>query len=56
MQDVKLDPRTLLGFKIVATGESTATLRSPKIGGKGCTFVETAQAAIGAKIGGKLPG
>ncbi|HEY1384125.1 MAG TPA: hypothetical protein VGF43_10940 [Dongiaceae bacterium] len=44
MSGIKLDPTKLLGFKIIATGASTATLRSPKIGGKGCS-VETAQAA-----------
>jgi hypothetical protein len=59
MSGIKLDPRKLLGFKIVATGESTATLRSPKIGGKVCTVVDNAQSAtsvvLKAKIGGKLP-
>ncbi|HEY3146123.1 MAG TPA: hypothetical protein VGJ75_07220 [Dongiaceae bacterium] len=58
MNEIKLDPRKLLGFKIIATSESTATLRSPKIGGKGCTVIEAAQgaerAAIGAKIGSKV--
>ena len=48
MSEIKLDPRKLLGFKIVATGESAAALRSPKIGAKGCAMVET-----GSKIGTK---
>jgi hypothetical protein len=37
MSKIKLDPKRLLGFKIIATSGSAMTLRSPKIGGKGCT-------------------
>ena len=36
MPAINLDPKKLLGFKIIAKGESSGTLRSPKIGGKGC--------------------
>ena len=39
MPTINLDPRKLLGFKIVANGESSATLRSPKIGAKGCPVI-----------------
>jgi hypothetical protein len=57
MSEIKLDITRLLGFKIIATGESTATLRSPKIGGKGCTVVEvtasTTTAVLRAKVGTK---
>ena len=49
MSKIKLDLTRLLGFKIIATGESTATLRSPKIGGKGCTVIEAAGVGIGNK-------
>ena len=42
MNDVKLDPRKLLGFKIIATNETTMTLHSPKIGGKQCQVVDAA--------------
>ena len=59
MSEIELDPRKLLGFKIIATGEAQATLRSAKIGSKGCTFVAEASqggpgAAIAAKIGDRL--
>ncbi|HEY1384126.1 MAG TPA: hypothetical protein VGF43_10945 [Dongiaceae bacterium] len=57
MSKIKLDPAKLLGFKIVATGQSTVTLRSPKIGGKGCPGVDmaagTTAAALCAKVGTK---
>ena len=42
MKEIKLDPKKLLGFKIVADG-SMAKLGSPKIGGT----------ALQAKIGTK---
>lgn len=45
MNDVKLDPRKLLGFKIVASNDTTVTLHSPKIGGKQCAVVDTPVAA-----------
>jgi len=35
MNKISLDPSKLLGFKIIAHGESTARLTSPKIGDKG---------------------
>lgn len=41
MNDMELDPRKLLGFKIIASSETTATLHSPKIGGKQCAVVDT---------------
>ncbi|MGH6893147.1 MAG: hypothetical protein ACREEP_12890, partial [Dongiaceae bacterium] len=58
MHKVKLDPRKLLGFKIIAGDESPARLQSPKIGGKGCANFDTAaETMIGApmrpKIGSK---
>lgn len=53
MNKIKLDPKKLLGFKIVADG-SAAKLSSPKIGGKAdATYVTGA--ALQAKIGTKLP-
>lgn len=36
MDSIRLDPRKLLGFKIITDGESTVRLTSPKIGDKGC--------------------
>ena len=48
MNDVKLDPRKLLGFKIIASNETTVTLHSPKIGGKQCAVVGTAPVVAGA--------
>jgi len=57
MNKIKLDPTKLLGFKIIATGQSPATLRSPKIGGKNCPSVDmaasTSAAALRAKVGTK---
>lgn len=41
MKEIKLDPRKLLGFKIIADGNSVAKLHSPKIGAKGCTVTDT---------------
>ena len=40
MPTINLDPRKLLGFKVIANGESSGTLRSPKIGAKGCPVIE----------------
>lgn len=40
MNEIKLDPRKLLGFKIIASSETTVTLHSPKIGGKQCQVVD----------------
>ena len=45
MNDVKLDPRKLLGFKIIASNETTVTLHSPKIGAKQCQVVDAAPGA-----------
>lgn len=41
MADIKLDPRKLLGFKIIADSGSTVMLHSPKIGAKGCPIINT---------------
>jgi hypothetical protein len=59
MTDIKLDPRKLLGFKIIAAGDSTAKLYSPKIGAKGCPVISSDAwqgnntAVLRAKIGTK---
>jgi hypothetical protein len=60
MNEIKLDPKTLLGFKIITDG-SAAKLSSPKIGDKDCVVsADTASAAVvtrgslQAKIGSKL--
>jgi hypothetical protein len=50
MKEIKLDPKKLLGFKIIGDG-SVAKLSSPKIGDKSCTV--EADAALQAKIGSK---
>jgi len=50
MKEINLDPKKLLGFKIIASSESSMTLRSPKIGLKGC--VPTIEAADAAKVEG----
>ena len=39
MGAIKLDPSKLLGFKIIADGESTVRLTSPKIGDKGAPII-----------------
>ena len=39
MNTIKIDPRKLLGFKIIADGGSTVRLSSPKIGDKGCPSI-----------------
>lgn len=57
-RDIKLDPKNLLGFKIVAAG-GAQTLHSPKIGGKGCPSISADVSpsenagALRAKIGTK---
>ncbi len=48
MNEIKLDPRKLLGFKIIASDETTMTLHSPKIGDKQCQVVDAAPVAAGA--------
>jgi hypothetical protein len=59
MNEIKLDPKKLLGFKIIADG-SVAKLSSPKIGDKDCVVnADIASAAVvssgslRAKIGAK---
>lgn len=47
MKAINLDPRKLLGFRIIADG-SVAKLNSPKIGDKGCTVHADAPSAAGA--------
>ena len=42
MNEIKLDPRKLLGFKIIASNETTMTLHSPKFGDKQCQVVDAA--------------
>ena len=39
MNTIKVDPRKLLGFKIIADGGSTVRLTSPKIGDKGAPTI-----------------
>jgi len=51
MSGIKIDPRKLLGFKIIATDASTIKLSSPKIGDKGCPVVEAAPVAATASEG-----
>ena len=59
MDTVKLDLGKLLGFKIIANGESTMRLTSPKIGDKACAVVTedatytSVPAALMAKVGVK---
>lgn len=55
MNEIKLDPKTLLGFKIIAGG-SAAKLSSPKIGDKGCIIVHAdAVPPVGATSGALQP-
>lgn len=55
MNTIKIDPRKLLGFKIIADGESTIRLSSPKIGDKGAPAVAqiVGTGPLAAKIGTK---
>jgi len=55
MNTIKIDPRKLLGLKIIADGESTVRLTSPKIGDKGAPGItqDLAQ-AIHPSVGHKL--
>jgi hypothetical protein len=55
MNAIKLDPRKLLGFKIIADSESTVRLTSPKIGDKGAPVIAQAigTGPLTAKIGTK---
>jgi hypothetical protein len=48
MKEIKLDPKKLLGFKIVAEG-SAAKLSSAKIGAKGCVVTADAGTARAPK-------
>jgi hypothetical protein len=52
MNEIKLDPKKLLGFKIIGDG-SAAKLSSPKIGDKSCNVFADGASAIQAKIGTK---
>jgi hypothetical protein len=47
MNEIKLDPRKLLGFKIIASNATTMTLHSPKIGGKQCQSIDTSPVVAG---------
>jgi hypothetical protein len=53
MTEIKLDPRKLLGFKIIADG-STAKLSSPKIGDKTCPVVDADAASATVAATGPL--
>jgi len=55
MTKIELDPKNLLGFKIIATDGSTMKLSSPKIGDKGCTVVEVAHAGPASASGNEVP-
>lgn len=48
VKEIKLDPRRLLGFRIIADG-SAARLNSPKIGVKGCNTMGDANTARAPK-------
>lgn len=55
MNEIKLDPRNLLGFKIVADGESAVRLTSPKIGDKAViTINQDFAESVGRGIDRKL--
>ena len=47
MSEINLDPKKLLGFKIIADG-SAAKLSSPKIGDKTCNVLADAASAASA--------
>ena len=47
MKEINLDPKKLLGFKIIADG-SVSKLSSPKIGDKNCSVYADALSAAGA--------
>jgi hypothetical protein len=47
MKEINLDPKKLLGFKIIADGSATK-LSSPKIGGKDCVVSADAPTVAGA--------
>lgn len=53
MNTIKIDPRKLLGFKIIADGESTVRLTSPKIGAKGNINQVVGTGPLAAKVGVK---
>lgn len=50
MSAIKLDLRKLLGFKIIADGESVVKLHSPKIGAKGCTVTDSVTVTSGESL------
>ena len=47
MNEINLDTRKLLGFKIVASKDASIALLSPKIGGKVCIVGDLPLAAAG---------
>jgi hypothetical protein len=52
MSVIKLNPSKLLGFKIIADGESTMRLTSPKIGEKDQSISQAVETGpLSAKIG-----
>jgi hypothetical protein len=53
MKEINLDPKKLLGFKIIAEG-SAAKLSSPKIGGKGCVVSADATFVAGTPLQAKI--
>jgi len=55
MNTIKIDPRKLLGFKIIADDESTVRLTSPKIGDKGAPIIAQVDGTgpLAAKVGVK---
>ena len=55
MNEIKLDPKKLLGFKITGTGEITGAVQSPKIGAKtDAPELVAGNSALPAKAGSRL--
>jgi hypothetical protein len=52
MNKINLDPRKLLGFKIIVDGSATK-LSSPKIGAKDCSVHDDSMSVAAAKLGSK---
>jgi hypothetical protein len=52
MNKINLDPRKLLGFKIIADGSATK-LSSPKIGAKDCTVHGDSMSVAAIKLDSK---
>lgn len=55
MDTVKIDPSKLLGFKIIADGQSMVRLTSPKVGDKGDPGIAQVVGIgpLAAKVGAK---